>query len=672
MLKNKTEKFIILFLSAFNITSPAFTSTLVNSKIIYDNLDHFNLIDKVNLTYSFENFQIFSKSLTSNEFANKLNNENHSNIVYRENLENLKYINNELEIESNIQSEKDNILNAEGNVVVRYKGHVFIANSLTYDKNTKIGYAVGDIKARINNQLFFAEKISYDFHENKGILFKVKGFINTNNLLSDLDFTLSTTNPETKSIIKDLKKKRVLHTPGELTNWIFTAEELTIQDDMWVTDKAFFTNDLLDSSQIKLEFNKLEVYSNQKNIKLKSKINYLVLENKLRLPFWLGERTILKEKEEVEVRNSWNIGYDSVDKDGFYLGRQFIPIELSKNTFWNLQPQFLLERSIKGYTKSFVKQDSRITSDRVKRDISLSDYFALNSEIKGTLDKWDFKIEKEINSFDMQKFHNAFRMKTEIIKKIKFLNSIFDNKFYGVYRERVWNGSIGESEIYGGYGWKLEKQKTSETDGIEKKETIGFGLGNFKAEELNTKDINKSIKGGIYYEVKQKFPILINKLSDNSIDKSFVYIPEPIKKGLFLKTKVSGLYNFYKYGKHQEYIGLGAGPELKLGNFKKNYFDYSRISLLPFYKFKSGQSVFKFDEINEKFTLNIAYDQHLLGPILIKTQGKLNLDSDSDDYGEFIESKISINWKKRSFELGFFYQPHNESGGLNFALFGFK
>ena len=114
------------------------------------------------------------------------------------------------------------------------------------------------------------------------------------------------------------------------------------------------------------------------------------------------------------------------------------------------------------------------------------------------------------------------------------------------------------------------------------------------------------------------------------------------------------------------------GPELILGNFKNNAFDYTRIRIFPFYKVKNGASVFKFDQNNERFTVNIALDQQLFGPIFLKSNGTLNLTSGSEDYGEFINSKITLNWKKRSYQLGIFYQPHNQAGGISFNLFGFK
>ena len=119
-------------------------------------------------------------------------------------------------------------------------------------------------------------------------------------------------------------------------------------------------------------------------------------------------------------------------------------------------------------------------------------------------------------------------------------------------------------------------------------------------------------------------------------------------------------------------MGVGAGPEFVFGNFKQKSFDYTRISLLPFYKIKSGDSIFKFDQISDKFTLDVEFDQQLFGPLILKNSATLNLDRASKDYGDLINSKISLNWKKRSYEFGIFFQPHNEAGGISFTLFGFK
>jgi len=332
----------------------------------------------------------------------------------------------------------------------------------------------------------------------------------------------------------------------------------------------------------------------------------------------------------------------------------------------------LIQRSLKGYTKSFVNKGESITSDRVKRNASFEDYFALKSQIKGTIKNWDLKIDKNLNSLDFNKFSDAFRFKTELSKEIDLLNSEWEKSFYGIYRERVWNGSLGEAEIYSGYGSKLQKENNWIVDGIKKSEFLSLGLANITAEALNTKKLVTNLKGNLFYSLDQKFPISIVEPKKKSIDISYKYIPEPITKGLSLNTKLEASYSFYENGDHQEYVALGIGPELVFGNFKNKTIDYTRLSLLPFYKFDSGESVFKFDHIYEDFTLNISYDQQLYGPIILKSFGILNLTNDSNDYGEFIDSKISLNWKKRSYEVGIFYQPHNQAGGISFSLFGFK
>jgi len=296
----------------------------------------------------------------------------------------------------------------------------------------------------------------------------------------------------------------------------------------------------------------------------------------------------------------------------------------------------------------------------------------LNSELKGKLGYWDLTVQKKLYSFDLRKFQDALRLNLVLSKEIDFFNSKWNKSFYGVYRDRVWNGSIGESEIYTGYGSKLEKSNSWEVDGIQKTEQISMGLGKFKGESLNTKNLVDNYKGSIFYSLDQKFPIIVKKAKDKFIDNSFRYIFEPVKQGIYLDTKLEGFFSFYENGNHQKFIGFGAGPEFTFGKFKKKYFDYTRIRLFPFYRLKSGESVFKFDQVSDKFTLNISLDQQLYGPILLKTDSTINLDSNSDDYADFINSKISLSWQRRSYELGLFYQPHNQSGGISFTLHGFE
>ena len=332
----------------------------------------------------------------------------------------------------------------------------------------------------------------------------------------------------------------------------------------------------------------------------------------------------------------------------------------------------MIQRSLKGYTNSFVKKGESITSNKAKRNASFEDYFALKSQVKGRINNWNLEIDKNLNSFDLDKFSDAFRFKTKLNKEINFLGTKWDKSFYGVYRDRVWNGSLGESEIYVGYGSKLEKRNSWHVNGISKTEKLSIGFGKFKGKALKSKNLINSIKGNIFYSLNQKFPILVTYPPNNLVNSSFKYIPKPITKGLKFDTKLELYSSIYENGHNQSYIGFGAGPEFTFGNFQSKSFDYTKFSLMPFYRVKGGESPFQFDDLADIFILDISFDQQIYGPILLKSKGILNLDKDSKEYNEFIQSSISLNWKKRSYEIGIFYQPHNQAGGISFSLFGFK
>ena len=578
----------------------------------------------------------------------------------------------ELIIQSDRQFEINDVIQAEGNVLVSYRGKLLKADNLIYDKLNKKISAKGNVSLELGDQFFKVAQLEYSFISKKGYLLDVEGSINTSTLIEDLSSNFSLLDSKKIENLLEVKKKEVLNTPSKVENWLFFTDKISIDGQKWESKKAVFSNDLLESKQVKLAINSLKVISEAEKLRFKSSINYLIFEEKVSIPFWLGDRTLTKSGEFFDFENRWNLGYENLDKDGYFIGRKFNSIDIADDFVLDLEPQFLIQRSLKGYTNSFVKKDESITSDRVKRNTSFEDYFALKSQIRGKIKNWDLEIDKNLNSFDFNKFSDAFRFKTKLSKEIDLLDSEWEKSFYGIYRERVWNGSLGEAEIYSGYGSKLQKENTWIVDGIKKSELLSLGLANITAEALNTKQLVTNLKGNLFYSLDQKFPISIVNPKKKSIDISYKYIPEPITKGLSLNTRLQASYSFYENGDHQEYLGLGIGPELIFGNFRNKTFDYTRINLLPFYKFDSGESVFKFDQNYEDFTLNIAFDQQLYGPIILKSFGILNLTNDSNDYGEFIDSKISLNWKKRSYEVGIFYQPHNQAGGISFSLYGFK
>ena len=501
-------------------------------------------------------------ALLNSDFINKTPKIN-LNLASKENFDQSRNI----EIEADKQFQEENVTYAEGNVIVTFKENILKADSLVYDKLNQTLNASGNIKLILENQVFTLEKLNYDFKTQKGSFFKVKGLIKTKNLIEDLDLT-SNAFEEISPTLKKINFKKVLHTPDGINNWIFYTDELKVDKNKWIAKKAIFTNDLLETNQVKFEINSLRIISKDDKLKLRSSISYLIFEDNLPIPFWFANRTLNKTGDIFDFNYKWYLGMDSVDKDGYFLGRPLKPLNISDDFVLNLDPQFFVQRFLQGYTKSFVNNGDSITSDKVKRDVYFSDYFGLDSELVGKINDWDLKVEKKLYSLDFDKFVDALRLKVNLSKEVDFLNSKWNKSFYGVYRDRIWNGSLGESEIYFGYGSKLEKLNTWDENGIQKTERLTLGLGKFKGEGLNNKNLVSSYKGSIYYSLSQKIPIVVKEPENKFVDKSFNFIFEPVKQGIFLDTKLDALYSLYKDGNHHwrfnggTYIGENKQNEM--------------------------------------------------------------------------------------------------------------
>ena len=232
-----------------------------------------------------------SLKLLSSDFQAFSNNKELLNKNKDEQLANVGLNQDELIIESNKQSEIGNVIYAEGNVSVSYKGKNFKADNLTYDRLEKKISANGNIALIFGNQTFRVSRLEYNFISKKGYLLDVKGSINTDTFFDDLSSNFNLSDADKLKGLLEFKKKEVLNTPGKVENWTFFTDKMTIDGNIWKSNKVILSNDLLELKQVKLAINSLEVISNADELRFKSSLNNLIFEEKVSIPFWYGERT---------------------------------------------------------------------------------------------------------------------------------------------------------------------------------------------------------------------------------------------------------------------------------------------------------------------------------------------------------------------------------------------
>tara|TARA_B100000963_G_C22190291_1_gene478486 strand:- start:33 stop:428 length:396 start_codon:yes stop_codon:yes gene_type:complete len=125
---SKIQKIIFIYLTFLNIFIPsgnAHPLNLEKSSII-------NRKNRFNEQNDFINSKIYQKNQLLTNLESVGNNSDHTKTKTVD--KKINTVVNELYIESKLQSEKDNILNAIGDVVVKFKENILKADRLTYNK----------------------------------------------------------------------------------------------------------------------------------------------------------------------------------------------------------------------------------------------------------------------------------------------------------------------------------------------------------------------------------------------------------------------------------------------------------------------------------------------------------------------------------------------------------
>ena len=650
-----------------------------------------------------------NQGLIFNENLNNLSKLLNLTFTYiAENIENFSQDNNEnlkaAEIFSDNQINNDKYIIAEGNVLIIYKKMILSSDKLEYNREKRLIRIEGNINFKSNDQFIQASDIEYDLENKKGFINNAYGRFNfetLNNIASEdnleininkfknLDKSIrnviledSSANGKREFSIGDEENSsfdkgspQKLETDNnKMRNWRFSSERIEINNDLWSAKKLFLTNDPFNKPQLIINNRKISAYDEKGEVFIKSKWSTLELDNFLKIP--TGPKTY-SSKEENELR--WSIGYDDNSKDGLFITRNADTIFINKEkTKLDLKKIFFLQRALSGKTKTFSKKNDSVLEKKVEQDSKLSDLFGLEAEINSQFFDFDFYSKVDLNSLDFEKFKKIISLDSEISKVIykdkkEKMQKETSLSFFGKYREKVWNGSLGEIEILSSYGTKIEKENNWKDNNVNKSSKIGLGYGNYESgkfddstQAINRKRLNLSL------EREHIYPIWEKKITQQFITNKNKYSNYIISPGIKLLVKAKG--DFYRYDDNnfQNLYTISGGPEFTLGNFKKDILDYTKLKILPKTTIASGQSPFKFDQANDRHGVEFSLEQQIIGPITFKVSTEYNLDINSKKYKEFHSNQFKIAWNRRAYNLSIFYNEDKKTGGINFKINNFS
>ena len=673
-----------------------------------------NIFNQKILSNSLESTQESSKDYKQYKNKKKINNTwllnskfNFDNFLYAlvSNIENDSDRVSNFEITSDTQTREGDLVIAEGNVVVEKNNLLLKTDSLIYDSKLKKLFLNGNINFKSEDNFIEATKVEYDLKKRKGFINNAYGVINFETLdlinltkseenhvnqyknfdksirdvkvnaktgLGIEDINLEKNNSE-ESFLKRLTSQKLKLDLNAMEKWRFRSDNIEIKDNEWFAKKLYLTNDPFNKPQLLIENTNFRLINNDDGITTKSKWSSIILDNGIKIP--TGPRRVkIGKKNNLK----WNIGYDSVEKDGLFITRNLDQIYFSeeKKTTLDIQKEFYIQRGVLVKTNSFSNKRDSLLSEKVNQDAKFLDYFGLNSELNSKINNFDLKVNFNLNSFDSEKLKKISTFKSEL-SKIIFEENKKDSQtktilsFFGNYRDKVWNGSLGEKEIISAYGTKIEKNNNWKKNKVYKSSTIATSYGEFQSNKKDSplERISKN-RFNLLLERNHTYPIW-RKNKQNFIDDEFIFSPSVIENGLTFYTQAK--IDLYRYDdkSFQNLFTFRAGPELTLGNFKNNILDYTQISTFAKATIAKGESPFDFDQAVDNHKIEINLKQQLFGPLSLNYSTDYNLDINSENYKEFFNNRIELLWNKRAYNLGFYYNSDNQRGGIKFNIYSF-
>ncbi|MCS5706556.1 DUF3769 domain-containing protein [Synechococcus sp. FGCU-3] len=460
---------------------------------------------------------------------------------------------------------------------------------------------------------------------------------------------------------------------GTVSRWRFQAKRMTFTPGSLQADRAAFTNDPFTPAQSWLNSEGV-VATLQPNgdTVIKAKRNRLILDERLPIP--VTRQTRIEKKEEVD--NRVVLGQDNTDRGGFFVGYKLTPIRFGDSGSLELQPQFLVQRAINGYTSSYPLPGQSAGDPPSSQPNAAGDLFGMVARLRTPIAGFRSDANLEISTFNPSNIANGTRSWGDMARSVR-LPLLGDStlRLFGAYRYRTWNGSLGEQDVYSAYGVSLDDSGNLPNWGSFTSNYFWrIGVGNYQGNDFDTTNLIDLWRGNLIASVNGSLPLWTGKPLDSTPLQALAYSPRPIVPGLRLNANVTTELAYFGNGTNQNTLTLSGGPTLTLGHFSKPFFDYTELTVTGSGTLRQGLSQFSFDRAVDLGTINVGLTQQLAGPLLFSGGVGYNVDPNSGFYGSVTNSYVELRWQRRSYDIGVYYSPYEGLGGIRVRLndFNFK
>ena len=458
---------------------------------------------------------------------------------------------------------------------------------------------------------------------------------------------------------------------GSISRWRMQANRITVNPNGWQADRAAFSNDPYTPAQAWVDAEgvvaRLEPNG---DLVIQAQRNQLILEDRLPIPLQRNQRF---EKQQ-EVENRWVLASDGEDRDGLYIGYNLKPISVVGNGTLNLQPQFMVRRALDGTTDSYVLPGQPIGASPSSQPTRIGDLFGLLARYETKLFGFQLDATADISTFDPSNFADGTRSWADLKRNFNLpVLGKATARGFAAYRYRVWNGSLGEQDVYSALGVSLEQTRALPNWGRLSNQIFWrAGIGNFQGTEFRSPNLAELWRGSLFASLNSRLPLWTGKAIEPGPESATRFSPVPIIPGLVLNTNTSVNLAYYGDGTYQNLYSISGGPTLTLGHLQRNWFDYTQLTVTGGGTLRDGKSPLSFDRAVDLGTVGIGLTQQLVGPLLLSGGIGLNVDPRSEFFGDTVGSYVELRWQRRAYELAVYFSPYEQLGGIRVKLNDFN
>ncbi|MEG3986215.1 DUF3769 domain-containing protein [Microcoleus sp. S28C3] len=242
------------------------------------------------------------------------------------------------------------------------------------------------------------------------------------------------------------------------------------------------------------------------------------------------------------------------------------------------------------------------------------------------------------------------------------------------YRDRLFNGSLGYQTVQSSLGAVLTSPVIQlGGTGINLSYQAGYQFINADTDradllepvrENNRVDLGRS---QLSFALSRGFNLWEGEPLPRTPTQGLRYTRTPVVPFLQLALGLRGVGTYYSSGDRQNSLAGSVGIQGQFGHFSRPFLDYTGFNVTYTQVGRDGISPFLFDRLVDLRVLSFGLVQQVYGGFRVGFQSAINLES-----GEAISTNYTVEYSRRSYAIILRFNPERQVGSLTFRISDFN